>query len=123
MYKYRSAFTALFSCVVLFLFSVSARADCSGHSPGQLEEELLRSVQGAAVVYTWWTTCLDPNFNAWQDGPVGSQNLPVVSAAIGLYRSPTANIPGSTVTFAAWWSKYLKGQLRDLTVADRPKLN
>jgi hypothetical protein len=121
--KTKSAFITLLSFFVLFFFSISARADCSGHSPGQLEEELLRAVQGSSVVYNWWTNCLDPGFNAWQSGPVGSQNLPVVSAAIGLYRSPTANITGSTVTFTAWWSKYLKGQLRDLIVADRPKLN
>jgi hypothetical protein len=119
----------LTSTVVLLAavaLSPAALAGCGGRTPGDLEIELKAAVQNPnsnnGTVMTWWRTCLEPDFLPWSDVVGvggGSNNLPVVSAAIGLYREPNAkmrNADGttSTTTYVTWWGTFLGAQLGDV---------
>lgn len=93
---------------------------CEQKTPADLTKLLIPTIQNkTAPGVNWWKDCLDPNFNHWPAG--GSQNLPVVSAAIGMF------IPGvydddmpvridyspSTirVTYIDWWTDFLEAQV------------
>lgn len=87
------------------------------------EEELLRAIQNPgsenlywygyrSEAYPRWRKCLDPHFGNWP--PNGSQNLPVVAAAIGLFRENNARmwnmnspLTRSSVTYTQWWIDFL----------------
>ncbi|HEV2861713.1 MAG TPA: hypothetical protein VGX48_11945 [Pyrinomonadaceae bacterium] len=102
----------------------AAHADCGGQQPGQLLGELLVAVQTptGAYKYTWWPKCLEPYFNPWrlpENGGGGSQNLPTIAAAVGLFRHPTAlmrdreDTTTSTVKYTQWWFSFFESQLGD----------
>jgi hypothetical protein len=86
-------------------------------SPGELEGELQRAILNQPVCIQKWTKYSDPAFASWSNG--GSLNLPVVTAAIGLYRNPTANvvrgmaIPVTSykITYVNWWIWFLAKQI------------
>lgn len=110
----------------------AARADCPGQTPGNLEIELKAAITNIGTnngtVVAGWRGCADPYFRAWGAGGVGSENLPVVAAAIGLYREPNAFLKNndgtnSTVTYVQWWGQFLNPQTgTQEPPADRPKL-
>ncbi|HEY9282668.1 MAG TPA: hypothetical protein VIP46_04350 [Pyrinomonadaceae bacterium] len=133
--KNRSPWARLgLAAAVLILLSAAAPnafAGCEGRQPGPLVYELKDAVLSprplsGAETYAhapWWQTCLFPRFDAWvpvSQGGGGSQNLPVVAAGIGLYRTPlsfmrdNSNTTTSTVKYTQWWVRYLAGQLGDL---------
>ena len=103
---------------------------CEQKTPADLTKLLIPTIQNnTAPGVTWWKDCLDPNFNHWPNG--GSQNLPVVSAAIGMF------IPGvydddmpvridyspSTirVTYIDWWTDFLEAQVgANMDAINRP---
>src|SRR3954469_5451481 len=78
-------------------------------SPGELEGELQRAISNQPTCIPKWTKYSDPAFASWDNG--SSLNLPVVTAAIGLYRTPTANVPKGMaipvtsykITYVNWW--------------------
>src|SRR5689334_16560134 len=96
---------AVMLLMLLAASAVTAFADCAGHQPSDLEEELSYAITNldtpTPAKWANWQICLDPTFSAWSVG--ASQNLPVVSAAVGLYRTPNAKMPGSQVTYVNWW--------------------
>ncbi len=131
----------LVSIVVLLTASVTAStasAQC-GLAPYKLQEEILAALQneaaiaagadvnvgtkywatsGSGIQYTLWRKCTNPNFSAWNVN--GSQNLPVLSAAIGLIRKSNADIPypgaypnnsPSGITYEKWWTDFLGTQV------------
>ena len=83
------------------LASPGAQAAC-GLKPGQLMDEILAAAQQTPANLAAdpnlgtrylnqngvpkWRNCLDPDFKTWRNG--GSFNLPVIAAAVGLYREP-----------------------------------
>lgn len=110
--------------MLLAASAVTAFADCAGHQPSDLEEELSYAITNldtpTPAKWTNWQICLDPTFNAWSVG--ASQNLPVVSAAVGLYRTPNAKMPGSQVTYVNWWITYLASQTGQLVPTNPARL-
>lgn len=62
-----------------------------------------------------WRRCVNPTFANWF-GPAGSHNLPVMAAAIGLFRQPRAQMPKPSdltpmnITYAEWWARFLEYQ-------------
>lgn len=98
-------------------FTGNAYASCVGRNPGELMAILTTTIQtGAAPTdQNWWRDCLDDDFSNWTVG--GSQNLPVIAAAIGMYdRVNTTNpsyddtMPNSTKTYVQWWAQFLEAQ-------------
>src|SRR4051812_48879155 len=59
--------------------------DCHMNNPGDAEGLLTLLLNGspARCIYDW-SVQIDPSFRAW---PVGSMNKPVVTAALGLFKS------------------------------------
>jgi hypothetical protein len=97
--------------------------------PTPLEKEVLSAInnegqQDAGTLF-WetppvakWRRCLDATFSSWAVN--GSQNLPVLAAAVGLFREPTAGVQNndlsrSSLSHMQWWVKYLGYQVGELT--------
>lgn len=104
---------------------------CVQRSPGELTLLLIPTIKdNAAPAETWWRDCLDPAFHNWSVN--GSQNLPVVAAAIGMfipgvydddipipseYSGPT----DTRVSYIDWWTDFLEAQVgTDMTAISRP---
>lgn len=107
-------------------------------SPGDQQEELLSTIRNnytddAGTIY-WdgyreeafarWRKCLQPNFGAWENN--GSQNLPVLAAAIGLFREGSSPMtsPGNlgrsgNPTYIKWWNDYLGCQVGALETTNK----
>lgn len=94
-----------------------AHASCPINTPSDLEVELKAAIDNldtptVTVCGTQWTGFLDPTFRSWGVG--GSLNLPVVSAAVGLYRTPYAimlnNPTNYQITYVDWWITFLSSQ-------------
>lgn len=104
--------------------------------PRELEDEIHRALTNEAKLATdpnyatvkWsgyageaapaWQQCLDESFANWKGN--GSQNLPVLSAAVGLLRMPNALMPNAIRkanntlvrwTYAQWWANFLAYQV------------
>jgi len=101
----------------LLIVTGQANGSCSGRNPGELMAILKTTIQTgtAETAPIWWKDCLQPGFAAWSGG--GSQNLPVVAAAIGMFdRVNTTNpafddfMQGSTKTYVQWWKEFLEAQ-------------
>lgn len=120
----RSARRAAYLCAILaFLFfnPADARAAnaCSGRSPGEAESLLFEVIRtGNPPPVSWWRECNNPSFDAWTNN--GSQNLPVVAAAIGMFINngyddimPAAHTstPNLQVRYVDWWKDYLEAQM------------
>ena len=107
-------------------------------SPGLQQEELLSTIQNNFTndtgtiywdgyreeAYARWRKCLQPNFAAWEVN--GSQNLPVLGAAIGLFREPTLSMssPGDlsrtgNPRYTKWWNDFLGSQVGALTTSNK----
>lgn len=107
-------------------------------SPGLQQEELLATIQnnytGDTGTIYWdgyrdeaharWRKCLNPAFSAWENN--GSQNLPVLGAAIGLFREPTLNMTRpndlqriGTPTYIKWWNDFLGYQTGALETTNK----
>jgi hypothetical protein len=118
--------------LVLLALSVAATAygDCHMDQPGDAEGLLTDWLNGKPPnCIDTWTLQIDPAFHSW---PMGSQNKPVVTAALGLYKSgpdanldwrpkhkgyqPVPNPTGYQITYMNWWIWYLASQ-----VGENPK--
>ena len=129
LHELKHLFVVAAILITILTAASSAYADCGGRQPGPLEDELLIAIKNpqSSFSITWWPQCLEPDFGSWSGG--GSNNLPVVAAAIGLFREPYLGmrIPPSpyntrtSINYVEWWVKYLGSQLGDLTPAV-PKL-
>ncbi len=74
--------------------------------PGRILEELLPAVRdGVELGRCNWRLELDPSFNSWRVG--GSENLPVIAAAVELALAP----PHRQARALAWWQTFLEAQL------------
>jgi hypothetical protein len=72
--------------------------------PCTLEKDLLHALKGEATEWNWWGH-LDADFDpSWQSGNYGSNNLPVLAAAINLY---TGRAGFDSVK---WWTEFLTCQ-------------
>lgn len=105
-------------------------------NPGTQQEELLSTIQNNYTgdtgtlywdgyreeAYASWRKCLQPGFAAWAVN--GSQNLPVLGAAIGLFREPALNMTGVNLsragnpTYIKWWNDFLGYQVGALEVSN-----
>lgn len=115
---------------------------CDMHQPGDIEAELLLALDNkpSACQAHKWHVNNDPSFRSWGTG--GSMNLPVLTAAVGLFRSgPNVNldyttsltaVPGQNgyqITYVNWWIYYLSSQVGENpatylpTVTDRANPN
>jgi hypothetical protein len=80
---------------------------------GMLLREVLASGAGGAGR---WKRCVNPTFANWHSA-AGSHNLPVLAAAIGLFREPRASMPKPSdlspmnITYAEWWARFLEYQV------------
>lgn len=95
----------------------AAAAKCpSPSSPNEIDQYLVWLVDDVPPPCPdKWIERNDPSFSAWENG--GSYNLPVVAAAVGLYRfrngimavkNPTAG--SYKITYVNWWIWYLASQ-------------
>ncbi|HEY9285000.1 MAG TPA: hypothetical protein VIP46_16215 [Pyrinomonadaceae bacterium] len=128
----RRAARLLTLAALLLAGSANAYANrCEGRSPGELTVLLIPTVQTrTAPAETWWQDCLDPAFVQWPAG--GSQNLPVVAAAVGMFISGRhdddmpvrAGYSGPTdikVSYIDWWTDFLEAQVGvNMTAIERP---
>lgn len=125
LFAYRYFFSL---AVLLLLLAASATrtyADCPTHSPGELEGELQAALNNIdkpsdGQLATFWRTCLEPGFLPWAGK--GSQNLPVVAAAVGLFREPNTFMRNSQITYVDWWITYLSGQTGKTSQPNPPGL-
>jgi hypothetical protein len=67
-----------------------------------------------------WDSWIDPTFNSWGTG--GSLNLPVITAAVGLYRLPKDAVmrkspPDYQISWVNWWVVFLSAQTGDAVPA------
>lgn len=114
--------------------AAGATRNCAMDQPGDAQAlltDLLNNNQSQCV--NSWYARIDPAFHSW---PGGSMNLPVVAAALGLYKSgananldwhatnthvspwkPVPNPTGYRITYANWWIWYLASQ-----VGEDPKI-
>lgn len=98
---------ALATLAVLTNTSRAYAADCL-RDPNNLLNDLDNAINLRATIYNW-PSCLDPTFNNWAIG--ASENKPVLSAAIGLYKlGPNALVQGGTRTYYNWWKQFLASQ-------------
>ncbi|HSS19547.1 MAG TPA: discoidin domain-containing protein [Pyrinomonadaceae bacterium] len=108
------------SALGVFLVTGSALSasaiGCGGYRPDPLIKELNGALNqmGQGSPSRAAIRCNDSGFTDWRT--LGSQNLPVLSTTIGLYRSPNAFITDvpkkgpdqiSTITYLDWWIVYL----------------
>jgi hypothetical protein len=119
----------LFINVVVLLLLLSAGAGngyatgCSPDQPGVILRELRHAFDSSTFLCPRkWDARNDPVFGNWQAGG-GSLNLPVITAAVGLYHSPDAsmswypsrrnnpNPTGYKMSYRNWWVWFLASQL------------
>jgi hypothetical protein len=124
---------ALFVVQVSAVSAVAATA-CPPHTPGDLQLELIRAIDNLTSPVAvkckasparpgypnnGWDAWIDPTFNSWGVG--GSLNLPVVTAAVGLYRTPYDVMRKSPadyqMTWVNWWVVYLSAQTGEVVPA------
>ena len=115
----------VFTFVVASLFMLAASHSsayaigCGGRRPEQIIPQIQTAIDhpGQPGGSAFLLECNDSGFTDWKT--LGSQNLPVLSAAVGLYRTPTAfviDIPrrGNQVTsdirYVDWWIVFLATQ-------------
>lgn len=106
--------------------------------PGLLQDELLTTIRNNytgdnGIIYydnyreeasVRWRKCLQPSFGAWENN--GSQNLPVLGAAIGLFREPTLTMTRpsdfsrvGTPRYTKWWNDFLGYQIGALSTTNK----
>lgn len=124
-------------------FSTLAAQKGCNLSPAKLAEEILAAIQNEGQAETGtlyreklpgdpangpftgrgrWRRCLNPPFSNWKKN--GSQNLPVLAAAIGLFRENSVSSPNPNVgmsnpndlsrnakSYALWWAQFLQYQV------------
>jgi hypothetical protein len=142
LYRFRHSLLGAALLLAASLASPGAQAAC-GLRPGQLMDEILAAAQQTPAALAAdpnvgtrylnqngvpkWRNCLDPDFKTWRNG--GSFNLPVIAAAVGLYREPNRRMPwpsdgtASPNTYVQWWVKFLGPQTGAAAApADTPRL-
>jgi hypothetical protein len=109
----------LFGLLIILLWPLANALGCNPRSPGELEGELTNAILGQPpTCKSKWFQYNDPAFSSWSNG--ASLNLPVVTAAAGLYRTPTLymkrgiQIPATNyqITYVQWWIWFLASQLQ-----------
>lgn len=61
--------------------------------------------QSGAVPFPNWQNCLEPSYNSWSGQGQGSENLPVIAHAIGLWTGLAGGTDG-----VSWWAGFLTCQ-------------
>ena len=96
----------------------NAAANCD---PNAQMKDLFQVLDGHPELMTSnWGTCLDPTFNSWEVG--GSENMPVLSGAIGLNLNGNVAMQPGSVTYVTWWLQYLKSQTGQQIPSQTPRL-
>ena len=96
---WRLAFT-----LILFTIAVTPPA-AAAIGPGELLVELDKAIRGQATNTNLWKNELDIDFSKWSGG--GSQNLPVVAAAIALFEDPIGvDQFGTPYNIFDWWETF-----------------
>lgn len=90
--------TLLFLAVLAF--ALAPATSSLAQTPDDLMADLYKALQGQP--HTSWGAYHDLDFSSWRNG--GSQNLPVIAAAIELVDSPTST------TWLNWWNSFLDCQ-------------
>lgn len=121
MEKRRVGFAVYFVAGAALLLMNAAQAHAfAGMTPGKLLKELRWAIEKSPTTEVNWRNHLDPTFNSWRIG--ASHNLPVVAAGVGLFRAESVNMPGTNVSYVAWWTKFLAAQTGQLHAPDPAKL-
>jgi len=136
----------LFACPLLFVATLltiqfaggtaHGATSCPPHTPGDIQVELIRAIDNLnpatpigfkckaspnrpGYPNNGWDAWIDPTFNSWGVG--GSLNLPVVTAAVGLYRFPYEVMRKSPadyqMTWVNWWVVFLSAQTAEAVPA------
>jgi hypothetical protein len=127
-----AAARCLFTCTAMFMLLTCAVTtygvdkDCAQQQPNDAENlltDLLLYPNRPIRCPNKWYTNIDPSFRSF---PGGSQNLPVVAAALGLYKNgpngadayldwhsggAVGNPTGYRIKYGDWWIWYLASQV------------
>jgi hypothetical protein len=125
----------LFAFPSLAIAATPLEGKCPPKVPGDIQVELVRAIDNLTSPNDFkckasqgkpddgWDRFIDPTFKAWK-GPGGSHNLPVVTAAVGLYRFPNAVMRKSPadyqITWVQWWVVFLASQTGESVPAGYP---
>lgn len=77
--------------------------NCKPRFPCTMLKDLAQAIRGEATLWDW-NGHLDPDFKNWIEGGGGSANLPVIAAAIALYK------PDPSFDAVRWWTIFLNCQ-------------
>lgn len=92
----------------LFLL-VAFASPAVAQTPGDLLAELNKAIRGQTTNTSLWKNQLDIDFGNWRVG--GSQNLPVIAAAIALFEDPIGiDQFGGSYNIYDWWEDFLNCQ-------------
>lgn len=95
--------------ILLVLASVAATPASAGTNPSDLLAELAKAVRGEPTDTALWKSHLDTDFSSWRIG--GSQNLPVIAAAIALFEEPLGtDADGNPYDIFTWWETFFACQ-------------
>ena len=114
--------TAIFMLLLtVAVTAYGAEKDCAMQQPNDAENLLIDLLYNRPARCTdKWYKYIDPSFRSF---PGGSQNLPVVAAALGLYKSgadayldwhsggAVGNPTGYRIKYVDWWIWYLASQV------------
>ncbi len=94
--------------VTVLLASMAAPPHVGAATPGDLLAELNRALRNQPAAFPW-SADLNPSFSAWRVG--GSENIPVIAAAVALIRAPIGTMPnGTPYNIYNWWHSLLNCQ-------------